>query len=178
MDARSMLKRNWDALIAQAEIKGKELQQKQAIYLKKLKQNIKDFVKDVTDFRKEYEKNGPMVEGIKPSDAMERLRRFEDELNVKLKFFNINRRGEELFGLQKQTYPDLEKTEAEIKNLNKLYNLYDTVIKSMTSFRERAWADVTKDDLLQVEEQAGKQSEQCIRLPKDLKEWRAYRELK
>jgi len=28
MDARSMLKRNWDALIAQAEIKGKELQQK------------------------------------------------------------------------------------------------------------------------------------------------------
>jgi len=40
-----------------------------------------------------------MVEGIKPSDAMERLRRFEDELNVKLKFFNINRRGEELFGL-------------------------------------------------------------------------------
>jgi len=48
----------------------------------------------------------------------------------------------------------------------------------MTSFRERTWADVTKDDLLQVEEQAGKQSDQCIRLPKDLKEWRAYKELK
>lgn len=136
MDARSMLKGNWNQLILQAEIKGKELQQKQAIYLKKLKQNIKDFVKDVIEFRRDYEKNGPMVEGITPNDAMERLRRFQDEYDVKDKFYQINRRGEELFGLQKQQYPELEKTKAEINNLCKLYNLYETVIKSMTAFRE------------------------------------------
>ncbi len=40
-----------------------------------------------------------MVEGISPNDAMERLRRFEDEYEVKEKFFKIYKRGEELFGL-------------------------------------------------------------------------------
>jgi len=55
-----------------------------------------------------------MVEGIQPNDAMERLRRFEDEYDVKNKFFNINKRGEDLFGLQKSNYPELDKTKAEI----------------------------------------------------------------
>lgn len=32
-----------------------------------------------------------MVPGIKPKDAMERLRRFEDEYYVKDKFYNINK---------------------------------------------------------------------------------------
>jgi len=41
----------------------------------------------------------------------------------------------------------MEKTDAEIKNLKKLYDLYDTVIKSMNAFRERNWADITKDEL-------------------------------
>jgi dynein heavy chain len=73
---------------------------KQKNYLKQLKKSIKDFVKDVQDFRKDYEQNGPMVENISPKDAIERLRRFEDEFSVKHKFFQINRKGEDLFGLQ------------------------------------------------------------------------------
>jgi dynein heavy chain, axonemal len=60
----------------------KELQQKQASYLNTLKRNVKDFAKEVVDFRKDYEVNGPMVEGIEPNVAMERLRRFEDEFQV------------------------------------------------------------------------------------------------
>jgi dynein heavy chain len=43
--------------------------------------------------------NGPMVENISPKEAMERLRRFEDEYSVKQKFFKINKSGEDLFGL-------------------------------------------------------------------------------
>jgi dynein heavy chain len=72
----------------------------------------------------------------------------------------------------------LEKTDAEIKNLNKLYNLYDSVIKNIQSFKEKSWMDVTKEELTQMEENAGKYSDQCSRLPKDLKEWQAYRDLK
>lgn len=71
----------------------KELQQKQASYLNTLKRNVKDFAKEVVDFRKDYEVNGPMVEGIEPNVAMERLRRFEDEFQVKNQFFLINKRG-------------------------------------------------------------------------------------
>jgi dynein heavy chain len=55
--------------------------------LKTLKKSIKDFITDVQDFRKDYEANGPMVENISPKEAMERLRRFEDEYSVKNKFY-------------------------------------------------------------------------------------------
>jgi len=93
MDSRSMLRANWDQIIKQADVKVKELQQKQASYLNTLKRNVKDFAKEVVDFRKDYEVNGPMVEGIEPNVAMERLRRFEDEFQVKNQFFLINKRG-------------------------------------------------------------------------------------
>jgi dynein heavy chain len=43
--------------------------------------------------------NGPMVENISPKEAMERLRRFEDEFSVKHKFYMIYKSGETLFGL-------------------------------------------------------------------------------
>jgi len=64
-------------------VKGKELQLKQKNYLKQLKSNIKGFITEVVDFRKDYELNGPMVENITPKEAIERLRRFEDEYGVK-----------------------------------------------------------------------------------------------
>lgn len=44
-----------------------------------MKHSIKLFINDVCDFRKDYELSGPMVENISPKEAMERLRRFEDE---------------------------------------------------------------------------------------------------
>lgn len=69
MDQRSVLRRSWDSLIQQAEVKGKELQQKQKNYLKQLKQAIKQFIQEVIDFRKDYEANGPMVENITPKEA-------------------------------------------------------------------------------------------------------------
>ena len=67
--------------------------------MKTLKKSIKDFITDVIDFRKDYEANGPMVENISPKEAMERLRRFEDEYSVKYKFYKIYKSGEDLFGL-------------------------------------------------------------------------------
>jgi dynein heavy chain len=55
--------------------------------LKLLKTDIKKFISDVHVFRKDYEANGPMVDGISPKDAVERLKRFEEEYNVKNHFF-------------------------------------------------------------------------------------------
>lgn len=112
-----------------------------------MKKSIKDYVKDVGDFRRDYEINGPMVENITPKEAIERLRRFEDEYSVKFKFFQINRKGEDLFGLQNQKYPELDRTEAELKNLKKLYSLYSDVIETINNWKEEAWADITVEGL-------------------------------
>lgn len=93
-----------------------------------------------------------MVENITPKEAIERLRRFEDEYSVKFKFFQINRKGEDLFGLQNQKYPELDRTEAELKNLKKLYSLYSDVIETINNWKEEAWADITIEGLKQMED--------------------------
>jgi hypothetical protein len=40
-----------------------------------------------------------MVDNIKPKDAIERCRRFDDEFFVNKNSFNVNKKGEDLFGL-------------------------------------------------------------------------------
>jgi dynein heavy chain, axonemal len=52
------------------------------------------------------------------------------------------------------------------------------VIKEINVFKEKSWTEVTKEDLVGMEESANKYADQCIRLPKDLKEWKAYKDLK
>jgi dynein heavy chain len=84
-----------------------------------------------------------MAEGISPKEATERLRRFEDEFSVKHKFYQINKSGEDLFGLQNVKYPELEQTEAELKNLKKLYGLYTEVVDSISNWKESSWSDVS-----------------------------------
>jgi dynein heavy chain len=70
MDNRSMLRRRWDELVLLSEQITKTLTTQQSSFLKKLKGSIKQLSKDVTDFRDDYEKNGPMVEGIQPKEAI------------------------------------------------------------------------------------------------------------
>jgi len=77
MDARIYLESKWTTLIDLSEKIGKNLSVEQTQYLRTLKVDIKELVRDITDFRADYEKNGPMVEGICPKEAIERLKRFD-----------------------------------------------------------------------------------------------------
>lgn len=66
MDARIYLESKWTNLIDLSEKIGKNLSVEQTQYLRTLKVDIKELVRDITDFRADYEKNGPMVDGISP----------------------------------------------------------------------------------------------------------------
>ena len=83
-----------------------------------------------------------MVRGITPKEASDRLKRFENEYELKKAFYDINRRGEDLFGLTNQKYPQLEKTHDQIQNLNKLYALYNQVNDIVTGWEEEAWSEI------------------------------------
>jgi len=178
MDSRSVLRRNWDTLIHLADQRVKELQTTQGKFLKELKEDVKNFIQNVVDFRKDYEMNGPMVAFITPKEAKTRLYRFEEEYAVRKTKFEINKAGENLFGLKNQEYPSLVKTESELKNLKQLYDLYTRVTDEINNYKQTAWVDLNPEALLDMTEVIGKLSDQCLRLPKDLKEWEAYKELK
>jgi hypothetical protein len=57
-------------LIDLSEKIGRNLAFEQTQYLRTLKKDVKILVKDIADFRSDYEKNGPMVEGIIPKEAI------------------------------------------------------------------------------------------------------------
>ena len=178
MDNRQLLLKKWDSLIKLADVKQKELQKEQGSNLGTLKDNIKQLVTDVKKLRKNFEEEGPMVQGITPKEASDRLKRFENEYELKCAFYNINKRGEDLFGLQNQEYPELVKTQHEIVNLNKLYALYNQVNETTNLWEDEAWSEIDVTFMKDWEDDIQKYSEQCLRLPKDLREWPAYQDLK
>ncbi len=62
--------------------------------------------------------------------------------------------------------------------MKKLYHLYNEVIESISKWQEVAWPDVSIGSLNEMEEYITKYGDLCGRLPRDLKEWNAYKELK
>jgi len=60
---------------------------------------INELVKDVQEFRVKFEKEGPMVPGIEPKEALNRLRMFSDEYSIRKRKFDSYFAGETLFGL-------------------------------------------------------------------------------
>jgi len=113
-DNRHILRNKWNSLVNLAEKRQNELSETQNSYKRDLIKSVKFLITDVKEFRTDYDKNGPMVNGIKPREAVERLRRFKEEYSVRERNYEINHAGEELFGLPNQQYPELEKSKKEL----------------------------------------------------------------
>ena len=178
LDRKSTLRRDWTDLISLAENKQKELQGKQTNFLKRLKEDVTYFIKDVDEFHDEYTKEGPMVPNIEPTEAMSRLKEFEDRYDMMKRRFEINNAGEELFGLPHQQYPKLRQIDMELKNLSQLYKLYSNVLETLTEWKEKLWSEIEQDMISDWIDEIERFKKQCISLPKDLKTWQAYTELK
>ena len=94
-----MLEKKWEGLIELADERKKELEKQQGENLNRLRGNIAKLTDDVQKLRKNFENEGPMVKGITPKEASDRLKRFENEYELKKANYDINKRGEDLFGL-------------------------------------------------------------------------------
>ena len=81
--------------------------------------------------------------------------------------------GEELFGLPITLYPELEQTEKEIQMLDRLYNLYVTVITTIKGFGDYFWVDVV-EKITEMGDTVNQYQNQSKKLPRALKEWPAY----
>ena len=177
MDAKSILEKRWKKLVEISETKRNELHTQQAGFKKTLIEGIKHLIVDVKDLRKNFEETGPMVPGIAPKEALNRLRIFSEEYQVRKRRFESYYSGETLFGLPHQSYPALEETAKEIELLEKLYNLYSKVIETVADWRNTPWLDIPEkvDVMIEAIDQYNRD---CTKLPGILKGWDAYKELK
>ncbi|XP_040286209.1 dynein heavy chain 8, axonemal [Bufo bufo] len=141
----------------------------------KLTESVGILQKDMVAFDAEYEKEGPLVPGITSQEASARLHIFQirfDELWRKCISYSS---GEQLFGLPVSDYDILHKMRKELGLLQNLYGLYDAVTSSISRYYETLWTDINVE---WISAELQDFQEKCNKLPKDLKHWQAFLDLK
>jgi len=176
-DNKEVLRYRWECLVDYAERVTDELGELQESFKRKLLREIKEFVNDVIVFRNEFVANGPMVPGISPKVAVDRLRRFHEEYEIRERKFNLYRNGEELFALQHTMYPELVKTKKELVLLDQLYKLYTDVIDTIEDWKQIEWERV-RDEIDDMAERMEEFASRCKKMPPKLRDWDAYKDLK
>ncbi|GMH97336.1 hypothetical protein TrST_g8180 [Triparma strigata] len=173
IDQKSIIHKEWTKLVDYAEDVTDELAEIQSKYRKQLISDVKEFRVDANAFRKDFEENGPVRQGITPMEAVEKLTLFKDALEMRERKLEMYNHGEELFALRTSEFPAIKKTRNEINLLDLLYTLYLDVIETLDNYRKVSWADLSDQYEAMVEVTNGFDM-RCRKLPKKLKEWEAY----
>ena len=79
LDLRSVIRKRWAALSQLGEDVSDRLAGVQNTFKRQLGKDVKEFVKDVTSFRGDFEVNGPAAANIPAHIAMERLAYYKDQ---------------------------------------------------------------------------------------------------
>jgi dynein heavy chain len=173
MDERAMLRVTWGKVVEKAGEVMKNIGGLQGGFRKRLLADIKAFKADSASFRDEYARSGPGVVGLAPPEAMERLRRYEDEFDILQRKRELYANGEALFALAPSAFVELDATAKELQLLGKLYSLYKDVMTRMDEWRNIFWADVVASGAAMAAEMES-YAARCRKLPKKLRQWDAF----
>ena len=179
LDVIGDLNYSWSKLKKLADSITDKLRSMQSGFRRGLVRNVKMFVVDVTQFRNDFDANGPMVPGIAPLEANERLRKFQRLYEERERKYEQYNAGENLFGLPITEYPELDQTKSELDLLDKLYGLYTTVLATVTDYNDYPWADVQQEETMEMMSKKMEDFQTlCKKMPKELRNWDAFIELK
>ncbi|EDO32004.1 predicted protein [Nematostella vectensis] len=169
------LRYSFEKLLAQARDIQSHLVKIQPKFKADLLGSVEIYQHNVVDFTSNYEEIGPMVGGITPQEASERLSVFQSRFDDLWRKFVTYSGGEQLFGLEVTEYPDLVRIKKELGLLQKLYGLYNAVIDGVNGYYDILWTEV---DIEKINNELLDFQNRCRKLPKALKEWDAFNELK
>ncbi|XP_053183407.1 dynein axonemal heavy chain 5 isoform X3 [Scomber japonicus] len=174
-DKVDTLRYTWEKLLSRGTEVQNELVTLQPNFRGELVSNVETFVEDCRHFYKDYEKDGPMVVGLAPQDASDRLIMFQNRFDNLFRKYITYTGGEELFGLSVTQHPQLLEIRKQLTLLQKLYGLYNNVIETVNGYYDILWADIhiekINNELLDFQTR-------CRKLPRALKEWQAFLDLK
>ncbi|XP_076449856.1 dynein axonemal heavy chain 5-like isoform X2 [Babylonia areolata] len=169
------LRYSWERLQAQSAEVSTHLLTIQPQFKQDLIADVKVFIEDCDDFYSSYDTTGPMVPGVPPREASDRLIIYQNTFDTLLRKFQTYTGGEELFGLQVTEYPRLMQIKKELNLLQKLYGLYNNVIDTVTGYYDILWQDV---NIEKINTELQEFQNRCRKLPKALKDWPAFEDLK
>ncbi|KAM4587304.1 dynein axonemal heavy chain 8-like [Odontesthes bonariensis] len=166
-------------LFTQLQSKARSVQDELVCMQPKFKRNLVEcvavFEKDVYSFKEEYDSEGPMVEGIPPQVASRQLQAFQARFDELWRNFTTYTSGEQLLGLPVTENNFLHQKKKELELLRKLYGLYDTVMSKISGYYKILWTDV---DIEKINAELVEFQNRCRKLPKALKDWQAFLDLK
>lgn len=177
IDKITVLRSSWKRLLKQAENRTDELVRRQAGFKRGLIRDIRTFVEDVGLFRQDFLRNGPMVHGVEPMVAVERLKRFKEEFKIRERKYNLYQVGENIFLLDTTEYPELKTTEKELKLLDQLYGLYTEVLNTVQDWSRMGWNELVPL-LPDLTEKMEAFSLRAKKLPVRLRDWEAFKQLR
>uniref|UniRef100_A0A3Q3FTJ5 Dynein, axonemal, heavy chain 5 like n=1 Tax=Labrus bergylta TaxID=56723 RepID=A0A3Q3FTJ5_9LABR len=152
-----------------------ELVRTQPKFKQNLLDSVGDFQNDVSNYIEQYDLEGPMADGIAPQEASRRLQSFKAHFEDLWKNFSIYNSGEQLLGLPVTEYDCLDKKKKELDLLQKLYGLYDAVMGNIGGYYSILWVNV---DIEKINTELLEFQNRCRKLPKGLKSWQAFLDLK
>jgi dynein heavy chain len=124
---------------------------RQSDFKMELIKGISLLTEDVADFKQNFDDHGPAVKGIAPREALNRLRMFQEEYDIRKRRFDSYNSGETLFGLPNKQYPELQKTEKDLTLLSQLYTLYQRVNDTIGKWKEYPWNGI-QEEILKMDE--------------------------
>ncbi|XP_068612434.1 dynein axonemal heavy chain 5 [Brachionichthys hirsutus] len=165
----------WEKLLSRSTEVQNELVALQPNFRGELVSNVETFLEDCNHFYRDYDEDGPMVVGLAPQDASDRLIMFQNRFDNLFRKYMTYTGGEELFGLPVTQHPQLLEIRKQLTLLQKLYGLYNNVIETVKGYHDILWADIhierINNELLDFQTR-------CRRLPRALKDWLAFLDLK
>ncbi|KAM9807310.1 dynein axonemal heavy chain 5 isoform 2-T2 [Syngnathus typhle] len=174
-DKVDTLRYMWEKLLLRSTEVQNELIALQPKFRSELFTNVQIFMEDCQHFYMDYNKDGPMVVGLAPQDASDRLIMYQNRFDNLFRKYITYTGGEELFGLPVTQHPELLEIRKQLTLLQKLYGLYNNVIETVNGYNDILWADLhiekINNDLLDFQTR-------CRKLPRALKEWQAFLDLK
>ncbi|XP_054290039.1 dynein axonemal heavy chain 8-like [Macrosteles quadrilineatus] len=133
------------------------------------------FAAEVEKFDIDFETDGPMVDGLEAKEASDRVLLFQGRFDELWRNYEVLSSGEKLFGMPVHDYPVLIERKKQFNLLQKLYGLYLIVNKAIDGYFELAWQDVNIEEIMS---ELTDFQNRCRKLPKGLKDWPAFIELK
>ena len=176
-DRKTVLRTNWKKLLRLSETRTEELSKQQGTFKRTLLKDIKDFKVDVESFKNDFVKNGPMVDGLDPNEAVDRLNRFKEEFKIRDRKQESYKGGEELFALPITDYPALAETAKQLKLADSLFGLYVDVLATEEEWKTIQWVDVAAN-IQDMADKIESYATRCKKLPGKLREYTAFKKLR
>ena len=165
----------FDSMIIKGEKVAEAVVQLQIPLQKELEAGVASFGGDLDLFDEDYVKKGPLIPGIPAKEASDRVLIFQSRYDELYRRYEVYSSGEKLFGLQVHEYPMLHKRKREFNFLNKLYSLYLQVMKSIDDFSDSPFIEINME---QINTEIQDFVNRCRMLPKGMKDWPAFIDLK